>query len=254
MAPNLIINPAAYTAVDRAEDERELAFAVNAEAPAAIARWAARNRVPLLHFSTDYVFDGEGETPWREDSQTAPLSVYGASKLAGEKGIRAAGGPHLIVRTSWVYAADGANFLRTIARLARERTEIRVVADQVGAPTSASVIADALTRVLAANLSDLPRSFARAEGLMNIAASGETTWYGFASRIVEGLRARGVSLAVRSIVPIRTEEYPTQAKRPRNSRLDLTRLWQLFEIRTPGWADTLEAVLDQLAAEENLSR
>ena len=246
LAPDLIINPAAYTAVDRAEDERELAFAVNAEAPGIIARWAAHRRVPLVHFSTDYVFDGQGEPPWREDSPTGPLSVYGQSKLAGEEAIREAGGPHLIVRTSWVYAAQGTNFLRTMARLARERTEIRVVADQIGAPTSARVIADMMTRLLEANFSDLPQCFGRAEGIVNLAASGETTWYGFACRIFEGLRARGAALAVRSIVPLRTEEYPTKAKRPRNSRLDLTRLGQVFNIHTPLWDEALEPELDQL--------
>lgn len=204
LAPDLIINPAAYTAVDRAEEERDLAFAVNAEAPGVIAQWAARMQVPLVHFSTDYVFDGQGETPWREDSQTGPLSVYGQSKLAGEEAIRAAGGRHLVVRTSWVYAAQGTNFLRTMARLARERTELRVVADQVGAPTSANVIVNAMVQLLEENLGDLAQSFARAEGIVNLAASGETTWYGFASRIFDGLRGRGVPLAVQSIVPLRT--------------------------------------------------
>jgi len=246
LEPDLIINPAAYTAVDRAEDERELAFAVNREAPATIAQWASRKRVPLLHFSTDYVFDGSGEAPWREDSKTAPLSVYGASKLAGEEAIRAADGPHLIVRTSWVYAAQGTNFLRTIARLARERTELRVVADQIGAPTSASVIADAIMRLLEADLDLLPQRFAQAEGTLNIAASGETSWHGFATRIVEGLRARGSPLAVQAILPLRTEEYPTKAQRPRNSRLDLTRLRELFGISTPRWDEALDGELDQL--------
>jgi dTDP-4-dehydrorhamnose reductase len=133
-APELVVNRAAYTAVDRAEDERELAFRVNGEAPGVIARWAAGRGVPLVHFSTDYVFDGSGERPWREDDPTGPLSAYGASKLAGEDAIRSAGGPHLIIRTSWVCAAVGSNFLRTIARLTRERRELRIVADQVGAP------------------------------------------------------------------------------------------------------------------------
>lgn len=250
LEPDLIINPAAYTAVDRAEDERELAFTVNAKAPGVIARWAARSRVPLVHFSTDYVFDGQGEIPWREDSQTGPLSVYGSSKLAGEEAIRGAGGPHLIIRTSWVYAERGANFMRTMARLARERTELRVIADQVGAPTSASVIADVVTRLLDTNISDLPQCFARAEGIVNLTASGETTWYGFACRIFEGLRARGVPLAVRSIIPLRTAEYPTRAKRPRNSRLNLARLQQEFGICTPLWDEALERELDQLARDE----
>ncbi len=247
LAPDLIVNPAAYTAVDRAEDERELAFAINGEAPAAMARWASRRQVPLLHFSTDYVFDGEGEAPWREDSRTAPLSVYGASKLAGEGAIRAAGGSHLIVRTSWVYAAQGTNFLRTIARLARERTELRVVADQVGAPTAARIIADAVIRLFEVNLNDLPQTFTRTKGILNIAASGETSWYGFAARIVDGLRARGLPLAVQSIVPLRTQEYPTKAQRPRNSRLDLTRLRDVFGITMPPWDEALDTELDQLA-------
>src|SRR5262249_54765895 len=145
LAPDLIINPAAYTAVDHAEDERELAFAINAAAPGEIAKWAASRDVPLVHFSTDYVFNGRGDAPWDERSLTDPLSVYGMSKLAGEEAIRAANGPHLIVRTSWVYAAAGKNFLRTIARLAHERSELRIVADQTGAPTSARMIASTLT-------------------------------------------------------------------------------------------------------------
>jgi dTDP-4-dehydrorhamnose reductase len=247
LSPELIVNPAAYTAVDRAEDEHELAFIVNGEAPGVIARWASRPQVPLVHFSTDYVFDGEGETPWREDSPTAPLSAYGASKLAGEEAIRAANGPHLIVRTSWVYAAQGANFLRTIARLARERTELKVVADQIGAPTSARIIADAVAGVLAEESTNLPQCFARASGIVNIAASGETSWHGFAVRIVDGLRARGIKLAVQSIAPLRTEEYPTKAKRPHNSRFDLTRLQEVFGISTPSWGEALEAELDQVA-------
>jgi dTDP-4-dehydrorhamnose reductase len=250
LAPDLMVNPAAYTAVDRAEDERELAFTVNGEAPGVMARWASRRSVPLIHFSTDYVFNGEGETPWREDSPTSPLSSYGASKLAGEEAIRAANGPHLIVRTSWVYAAQGGdNFLRTIARFARERTGLKVVADQIGAPTPARVIADAVTGLLAADQTNLSQRFADAKGLVNIAASGETSWHGFATRIVNGLRARGVKLAVQSIVPLRTEEYPTKAKRPHNSRFDLTRLQDVFGVSTPSWSEALEAELDQLIRE-----
>ena len=191
LAPDFIINPAAYTAVDRAEDDRELAFRINAEAPSAIARWAAARAVPLLHFSTDYVFDGLGERPWREDDRTGPLSAYGASKLAGEDAIRTAGVPHLIVRTSWVYAAKGANFLRTIARLASERKELRIVADQCGAATSAEVIADAVGVIIAGSGATLAERFAAADGLLNVAASGETSWYGYAVAIVEGLKTHG---------------------------------------------------------------
>jgi dTDP-4-dehydrorhamnose reductase len=249
LAPDLIVNPAAYTAVDRAEDERDVAFAVNAAAPGVIAEWAAGRDVPLVHFSTDYVFDGQGEVPWREDSPTGPLSAYGASKLAGEDAIRAANGPHLIVRTSWVYAAVGANFLRTIARLARERSELTIVADQMGAPTPARIITATLTAVLAADSRNPREVFARAGGIINIAASGETSWHGFATAVVAGLRSRGVVLAARSIVPLATENYPTKAKRPHNSRFDLTRLRDVFGLTTPSWRDALESELDLLARE-----
>ena len=249
LAPDLIINPAAYTAVDRAEDERELAFTVNAEAPRVMAEWAARKDVPLVHFSTDYVFNGQGEAPWREDSPTGPLSVYGASKLAGEEAIRDADGVHLIVRTSWVYAARGTNFLRTIARLARERAELKIVADQIGAPTSARVIADAVTAMLNSDVSSLQNRLSRAQGIVNVATSGETSWHGFATRIVDGLKARGVSLAAHRILPIRTAEYPTKARRPNNSRFDLSRLRETFGLTTPSWSDALEIELDDLAEE-----
>jgi dTDP-4-dehydrorhamnose reductase len=246
--PDLIINPAAYTAVDRAEDERELAFLVNAKAPEAIAKWAAQNRVPVVHFSTDYVFDGSGDKPWREDSPTNPLSVYGASKLAGDTAIQAAGGPHLIARTSWVYAAKGANFLRTIARLAGERKELRIVADQIGAPTTASAIADAIAGIVTPNVSDLNALFLRNGGVVNLVCAGETSWHGFASAIVAGLRSRGVELAVETIVPITTADFPTKAKRPGNSRLDLSRLKNQFGVTTPAWQDALTVELDNFVA------
>jgi len=250
-APDLIVNPAAYTQVDRAEDERDLAFRVNAEAPAAMASWAARRGVPLIHFSTDYVFDGAGTRPWREDDVARPLSVYGASKLAGENAIRAVGGAHLIIRTSWVYAATGTNFLRTMARLARERTELRVVADQFGAPTSASLIAASVTAIIESGRvsggTPLAARFAAAGGLVHLAAAGETTWHGFASAIVAGLKARGVPIAVERVVPIATADYPTKARRPANSRLDLTRLRNQFAIAPPQWEDALVPELDLVA-------
>ncbi|MDE2330205.1 MAG: dTDP-4-dehydrorhamnose reductase [Bradyrhizobium sp.] len=248
-SPDLIINSAAYTAVDRAEDEADVAFKVNQDAPGVIANWAAKRNVPVIHLSTEYVFDGKGDLPLRETSPTGPLSVYGKSKLAGEHAIRQAVGPHLIVRTSWVYAARGNNFLRTIARLARERDELRIVADQFGAPTSARVIAQALERLIAGQLSDLGPRFAKAEGIVNIVSAGETSWHGFASSIVEGLRSRNVVLAVKSILPLRTDEYPTKAKRPSNSRLDLKRLQEVFGVTTPTWQTALECELDELARE-----
>jgi dTDP-4-dehydrorhamnose reductase len=247
IAPDLIVNPAAYTAVDRAEDERELAFRVNAEAPGAMARWAASRGVPLIHFSTDYVFDGGGARPWREDDATGPLSAYGASKLAGEDAIRAAGGTHLVIRTSWVYAATGTNFLRTIARLARERDELGIVSDQIGAPTSARLIADAVATIIGNAGPPLNERLRASGGLVNVAAAGETSWHGFAVAIVEGLKERHVALRVEIVRPIRTQDYPTKARRPGNSRFDLARLREVFGVATPDWRDALVRELDILA-------
>lgn len=244
LKPDLIINPAAYTAVDRAEDERELAFLVNAKGPEAIAKWAATNRVPLVHFSTDYVFNGSGDRLWREDSPTEPLSAYGASKLAGDLAIQAAGGAHLIVRTSWVYAAKGTNFLRTIARLAGERKELRIVADQIGAPTTAQAIASAVAGIVLPNLATLHDQLARRGGVVNLVCAGETSWHGFATAIVGGLRSRGVTLAVENIVPIATADFPTKAVRPGNSRLDLSRLKAQFGVTMPTWQEALARELD----------
>ena len=243
VAPDLIVNPAAYTAVDRAEDEVEIAYRVNAAAPGKIAAWASTRDIPLIHFSTDYAFDGSGQRPWREQDPTGPLSVYGASKLAGEVAIREAQGPHLIVRTSWVYAAEGTNFLNTIIGLSRERSELRIVADQIGAPTPARVIARIVTTILGQCRSDMRARFAHAGGVINVATSGETSWHGFATAIVDRLRARGNRLQIASIVPIRTQDYPSRARRPHNSRLDLSRLSRQFGIVPPAWEDALSTEL-----------
>jgi len=245
--PELIINAAAYTAVDKAESEPDRAYLVNATAPAAMANWAAQRDVPLVHFSTDYVFDGSGNRRWREDDAPKPLSVYGASKYAGDAAIRGAGGVSLIVRTSWVYAAEGVNFLRTITRLARERKDLRVVDDQIGAPTSAPLIADIVADMLVQSSEAFRRHCARANGLVNVTASGETSWHGFATAIVDGLRARGVPLAVERVLPISTEDYPTPAKRPRNSRLDLSPLREVFGVVPRPCHDALNDELDLLA-------
>jgi dTDP-4-dehydrorhamnose reductase len=246
-APDLIINPAAYTAVDQAEDEPELALRINAEAPGVIARWAAERRVPLIHFSTDYVYDGRGERPWREDDEPRPLGVYGKTKLAGEHAVRAAGGSFLIFRTCWVYATQGKNFMRTIARLALDRKELRVVGDQIGAPTSAALIADGVTTIVASGLDRLRDRAALAKGLVHICGSGETSWHGFTCAIVEGLKQRGVRLAAEKVTAIRTDEYPTRAARPLNSRLDLARLQDVFGITPPRWDAALPPELDGLA-------
>ena len=247
--PAIVINAAAYTAVDQAETELELARVVNSVAPGVIARWASARGVPLIHFSTDYVFDGHGQAPWNEDDATGPLSVYGRTKLDGEDAVRAAGGISLIVRTSWVYAATGKNFLRTIARLAREREQLRIVADQIGAPTSAALIADCVQKMLNRDLESFCDRCALSNGIVHLTAFGETSWHGFACAIVGGLRKRGVNLTVGEVVPIKTEDYPTPAKRPLNSRLDLTRLRQVFKITPARWFDALEPELDALAEE-----
>jgi dTDP-4-dehydrorhamnose reductase len=247
--PAIIINAAAYTAVDQAESERELARVVNSVAPGVIARWASARGVPLIHFSTDYVFDGHVQAPWGEDDATRPLSVYGRTKLDGEHAVQAAQGPFLIVRTSWVYAATGKNFLRTIARLAREREQLRIVADQIGAPTSAAVIADCVQKMLNGDVESFRDRCALSNGVVHLTASGETSWHGFACAIVDGLRKRDVNLTVHKVVPIKTEDYPTPAKRPLNSRLDITRLRQVFKITPAHWLDALEPELDVLADE-----
>ncbi len=249
LAPDLIVNPAAYTAVDRAETDAALASTVNATSPGIIARWAGAADVPLIHFSTDYVFDGTGTRAWREDDATGPLSVYGQSKLAGERAIQASGGPHLIIRTSWVYAASGRNFLTTMARLARERAELRVVADQIGAPTSAALIASVVTQVLdGRNVRELSQLFSTAGGLVHVCAAGETSWHGFACEIVAGLRHRRVQLAVERITAIPTAAYPTPAARPANSRLDCGRLGKVFGFIPPHWRPALDQELDAYVA------
>jgi dTDP-4-dehydrorhamnose reductase len=251
LAPEIIVNAGAYTNVDQAEAEPALAAAVNAHAPATMARWAAPRAVPLIQLSTDFVFGGAGETPWREDDAPQPLCVYGATKLAGELEVRAAGGCFLILRTQWVYAARGKNFVRAIASLARERQELRVVADQVGAPTSAELVAQAIAAILAGGAENVRQRCTQTRGLVHFAASGAASRHKVAGAIVAGLRARGCALAVERILPVASTEFPTPAKRPLNSRLDLTR-WQMVLRQTPPpWQAELEDVLDEIAKEMN---
>ncbi|AKC87447.1 dTDP-4-dehydrorhamnose reductase [Pseudoxanthomonas suwonensis] len=239
VAPSAVVNAAAYTAVDKAESDVEAAFRINAEAPAALAGACAAAGIPFVHYSTDYVFDGQGTRPYREDDPTAPLGVYGASKLAGEEAVRAAGGRHLIFRTAWVYAAHGHNFLRTMLRLGAEREELRVVADQTGTPTPAALIADVTTAALSQALG--PE--ARTSGTWHLVATGDTSWHGFAEAIFAEAVAAGLLPRAPRVLPIATADYPTPARRPAYSQLDTTRLRNDFGIDPPHWRDGLHSVI-----------
>ncbi|RZA20477.1 MAG: dTDP-4-dehydrorhamnose reductase [Lysobacteraceae bacterium] len=238
VAPDVVVNAAAYTAVDKAETDAEAAFRVNAQAPAAIAGACAASGALLLHYSTDYVFAGSATRPYREDDPPAPLGVYGASKLAGEDAIRASGARHAILRTAWVYAAHGGNFLLTMLRLARERDELRVVADQVGAPTPAAWIADASAEII--------RQGIDRSGTWHLTTAGETSWHGFAEAIMEEARAQGILPRPPRVVAIPASDYPTPAQRPAYSVLDTTRLGRDFAIVPPAWREGLRRTVREL--------
>ncbi|HDS1562914.1 dTDP-4-dehydrorhamnose reductase [Stenotrophomonas maltophilia] len=239
LQPSIVVNAAAYTAVDRAEQEVDAAFAANAQAPGVIARWCAAHGVPFVHYSTDYVFDGQGAAPYREDEPTAPLGVYGTSKRDGEDAVRAAGGRHLIFRTAWVYASHGANFLRTMLRVGAERDALRVVADQIGTPTPAALIADVTVQAL--QHSD------QLSGTWHLTANGQTSWHGFAEAIFAEALATGVLAKVPTVEAIPSSEYPTPAKRPAWSVLDNRKLQQDFGIVLPTWQDGLKRVMAEIA-------
>ena len=243
--PDMIVNAAAYTAVDQAESQPELAHAINAIAPAIMAREAHRLGAWLLHYSTDYVFDGQHDAPYAETHVTHPLSVYGQSKRAGEIAIAASGARHLILRTSWVYGATGSNFLKTILRLARERRTLSVVADQIGAPTPASMISAVSALALHA-----ARQQRLASGLYHLSASGSTSWHGYAREVVDSARTLGVALRLSAddIEAINTEQYPLPAARPRNSRLDCQRLTRALGLSLPDWRDGIETTLKEVLA------
>lgn len=234
-SPQIVVNAAAYTAVDRAESEPELAFAANATAPGVLAEEMARLGGWLLHYSTDYVFDGSGAKPWRESDPTGPLNVYGASKLAGEQAIAAVGGQHLIFRTSWVYAVEGRNFLHTMLRLGRERERLSVVADQMGAPTSAEALSAATAEVMTRLRDGLDAPC----GIYHMSCAGETSWFGFAEAIFAAFAERQPAP---TLTPIATSEYPTPARRPLNSRLDGSLLAERLQLRLPEWRDALAEV------------
>lgn len=233
LRPGLIINPAAHTAVDKAESERDLAFAINATAPGILAEEAKALGALLIHYSTDYVFDGSKAEPYVETDPTAPLGVYGQSKLAGEQAIQAVGGQHLILRTSWVYAAHGRNFLLTMQRLLQERPELKVVADQIGAPTWAGSIAQSTVQLVERWQAGKPGEW----GVYHLTNSGETSWFGFAQAIGEQLRNAGKPCA--SLVPIPSSQYPTPAQRPLNSRLECGKLQAQWGVTQPHWQDAL---------------
>lgn len=234
--PALVINAAAYTAVDQAEQERELAFTINAEAPGAMADACFELDIPLIHYSTDYVFDGSKVTPYREADTPRPLGVYGASKVAGEQALRISGCDHLILRTSWVYSQHGRNFLLTMQRLLQEREQLKVVDDQIGAPTWAGSIASAT-----AELIDKWQQGRQRWGTFHLTCQGQTSWFGFANAIAERLRAQGKRCA--ELLPIPSSDYPTPARRPLNSRLDGERLEQEWQIILPHWEQALDTCL-----------
>ena len=244
--PQVIVNAAAHTAVDKAESERDLAQRLNTEAPAALAEAARTAGALLVHYSTDYVFDGSGTRPWVETDTPAPLSVYGRTKLEGEQLIQQSGAKHLILRTSWVFGAHGQNFAKTMLRLAQERSELRVVSDQIGAPTSAALLAD-LTAHLVRQLQQSDHT-AFPFGLYHVTASGETSWHAYARYVLEQATIKGYELQTSPdrVMPITTDAYPTLARRPRDSRLDSSKFKHTFALELPHWEQGLNHILQQI--------
>ena len=239
--PDVVVNAAAHTAVDKAESEPELARCLNATAPAALAQAATQIGALLVHYSTDYVFNGQGQSPWQEDDATGPLSVYGLTKREGEQAIAASGCKHLIFRTSWVYAARGGNFAKTMLRLAAERERLTVIDDQWGAPTGAELLADVTAHAVVHALRDRQNL----SGIYHLAAAGETTWHGYASHVIAQARQLqpGLDLKVNEIAPVPTSAFPTPAQRPRNSRLNTQKLRQAFGLVLPAWQQGVNRML-----------
>jgi dTDP-4-dehydrorhamnose reductase len=239
--PDVVVNAAAHTAVDKAESEPELARCLNATAPAALAQAATQIGALLVHYSTDYVFNGQGQSPWQEDDATGPLSVYGQTKREGEQAIVASGCAHLVFRTSWVYAARGGNFAKTMLRLAAERERLTVIDDQWGAPTGAELLADVTAHAVVHALRDRQNL----SGIYHLAAAGETTWHGYASHVIAQARQLqpGLALKVNEIAPVPTSAFPTPAQRPRNSRLNTQKLRQAFGLVLPAWQHGVNRML-----------
>jgi dTDP-4-dehydrorhamnose reductase len=243
LRPDVIVNAAAHTAVDKAESEPELAATLNAEAPRVLAAEAASLGTWLVHYSTDYVFDGSGDAPRDENAPTGPLSVYGRTKLDGEQHIRASGCRHLILRTSWVYAARGGNFARTMLKLAAEREALKVIDDQFGAPTGADLLADVTAHAIRASLREPALA-----GTYHAVAAGETTWHRYATMVIEWARAQGlpVKVADDAVQAVPTSDFPTPAKRPLNSRLDTTKLRRSFGLTLPPWEAGVQRMLREV--------
>jgi dTDP-4-dehydrorhamnose reductase len=243
VAPDVIVNASAYTSVDKAEGDEETARAINALAPGALAIEAARANAWLVHYSTDYVFDGSGERPWKEADLTAPLNVYGATKREGEQLIERAGGKRLIFRTSWVYSARGSNFAKTMLKLARERDSLSVIDDQLGAPTGADLMADITAHAILA-----ARQRPGLSGIYHVVAAGETSWHGYASFVIDFARRSGIELKVApdGVKPVPTSAFPTAAQRPHNSRMDTTKFQRTFGLHLPAWQIGVERMLSEV--------
>jgi dTDP-4-dehydrorhamnose reductase len=243
-APDYIINPAAYTRVDQAEDEAALARAINTEAPAVLAEEAAARGALIVHYSTDYVFDGRASRPYTEQYPAAPQNVYGQSKLEGERAVEAAAGPYMILRTSWLYGARGNNFLRTVLRLARQQHELRIVDDQHGAPTWARLVAEATAQILAQTAVLGSSWIKERSGIYHLTAAGSTTWYGFARAILAHIGPTRGPLA--KLIPIPTVDYPTRATRPPYSVLDCARAAAVFQLELSPWEEQLARVMEDV--------
>lgn len=238
LKPDVIVNAAAYNAVDKAESEKELAALINTQAVAVMANEALELNALLVHYSTDYVFSGEGESPWLEDDSVGPLNQYGISKRAGEEAIVASGCSHLIFRTSWVYSTWGSNFAKTMLRLARERETLNVIFDQVGAPTGAELIADVTAHAILK-----VKQSAGLTGIYHLVAGGEVSWHGYASHVIEYARKNGEQLKVTEVNPIESAAYPTPARRPLNSRLNTQKLQDNFALHLPEWQSGVNRML-----------